>query len=87
LAANNYHRKHSLLCTIDPFTDTGIYGSLKLNNPWTVQPGLSGGHDVALWTPNDGKYACNYRHDYITYVAIYLSESTASIYRIKMTAA
>jgi hypothetical protein len=52
LAPNNYNMTHSLLYTIDPFTDTGIYGSLKLNKQWIVQLGLSGGHDVALWTPD-----------------------------------
>jgi hypothetical protein len=50
LAPNNYNMTHSLLYTIDPFTDTGIYASLKLNKQWMVQLGLSGGHDVALWT-------------------------------------
>jgi hypothetical protein len=50
LAPNNYNMTHSLLYTIDPFTDTGIYASLKLNKQWVVQLGLSGGHDVALWT-------------------------------------
>lgn len=52
LAPNNYNMTHSLLYTIDPFTDTGIIGSLKLNPQWIVQLGLSGGHDVALWTPD-----------------------------------
>lgn len=52
LAPNNYDMTHSLLYTIDPFTDTGIIGSLKLNKQWIVQLGLSGSHDVALWTPD-----------------------------------
>jgi Putative beta-barrel porin-2, OmpL-like. bbp2 len=50
LAPNNYNMTHSLLYTIDPFTDTGVYGTLKLSKQWIVQLGLSGGHDVALWT-------------------------------------
>jgi Putative beta-barrel porin-2, OmpL-like. bbp2 len=50
LAPNNYNMSHSLLYTIDPFTDTGIIGSLKLNSQWIVQAGLSAGHDVAPWT-------------------------------------
>jgi hypothetical protein len=50
LAPNNYNMTHSLLYTIDPFTDTGIYGTLKLNKQWIVQLGLSAGHDVAPWT-------------------------------------
>ncbi|MGB6833806.1 MAG: outer membrane beta-barrel protein [Candidatus Acidiferrum sp.] len=52
LAPNNYNMTHSLLYTIDPFTDTGMYGTLKLNKQWIVQLGISGSHDVALWTPD-----------------------------------
>ena len=50
LAPNNYNMTHSLLYTIDPFTDTGIIGTLKLNKQWIVQLGLSASHDVAPWT-------------------------------------
>jgi Putative beta-barrel porin-2, OmpL-like. bbp2 len=50
LAPNNYNMTHSLLYTIDPFTDTGIIGTLKINKQWIVQLGLSAGHDVAPWT-------------------------------------
>ncbi len=50
LAPNNYNMSHSLLYTIDPFTDTGIIASLKLNKQWMVQLGLSCSHDVACWT-------------------------------------
>ncbi|WP_084214155.1 outer membrane beta-barrel protein [Terriglobus sp. TAA 43] len=50
LAPNNYNMTHSLLYTIDPFTDTGIIGSLKLSKQWMVQLGLSAGHDVAPWS-------------------------------------
>jgi hypothetical protein len=63
LAPNNYNMTHSLLYTIDPFTDTGIYGSLKLNNQWMVQLGLSCSHDVACWTPDatpSGIFCLNY---------------------------
>jgi hypothetical protein len=51
---------HSLLYTIDPFPDTGIYGTLKLS---MLQLGLSGGHDVALWTKDatpSGIFCLNY---------------------------
>ena len=37
LAPNNYNMTHSLLYTIDPFTDTGIYSTLKLNKQWIIQ--------------------------------------------------
>jgi hypothetical protein len=50
LAPNNYNMTHSLLYTIDPFTDTGIYASLKLNAQWMIQAGISCSHDVACWT-------------------------------------
>ncbi|MGH9354254.1 MAG: outer membrane beta-barrel protein, partial [Terriglobia bacterium] len=43
LAPNNYTYSHSLLYTYDCYTQTGIVGTLKLNNNWTVQAGLSGG--------------------------------------------
>ena len=50
LAPNNYNMTHSLLYTIDPFTDTGILATLKLNRQWIVQLGVSAGHDVAPWS-------------------------------------
>jgi hypothetical protein len=65
LAPNNYNMTHSLLYTIDPFTDTGIYGSLKLNKQWMVQLGISGGHDVALWT-SDAKPSAIFCLNYST---------------------
>ncbi|HYK37233.1 MAG TPA: outer membrane beta-barrel protein [Alloacidobacterium sp.] len=52
LAPNNYMFTHSLLYTIDPFTDTGIMSTIKLNKRWLVQAGFSAGHDVAPWTPD-----------------------------------
>ena len=50
LSPNNYIFSHSLLYSIDPFTDTGILATIQLNDQWMVQAGLTGGHDVALWT-------------------------------------
>ena len=52
LAPNNYTFSHSLLYAIDPFTDTGLLATVKLNDQWLVQLGVTGGHDVALWTPD-----------------------------------
>jgi hypothetical protein len=40
------------LYSIDPFTDTGIIGTVKLNDRWLVQLGLTASHDVAPWTPD-----------------------------------
>jgi hypothetical protein len=50
LAPNNYNMTHSLLYTIDPFTDTGAIASLRLNKQWMIQLGVSCSHDVACWT-------------------------------------
>ena len=50
LAPNNYTYSHSLLYTIDPYTQTGIVASIKLSDHWLVQTGFSGGNDVAPWT-------------------------------------
>jgi putative OmpL-like beta-barrel porin-2/carboxypeptidase family protein len=52
LAPNNYVYTHSLLYAIDPFTDTGILATIKLNNSWLIQLGLTASHDVAPWTPD-----------------------------------
>jgi hypothetical protein len=52
LAPNNYTYSHSLLYTIDPYTQTGIVASTKLSDHWLLQLGLSDGNDVALWTPD-----------------------------------
>jgi hypothetical protein len=50
LAPNNYNMTHSLLYTIDPFTETGAIATLKLSKQWLVQAGVSAGHDVAPWS-------------------------------------
>ena len=50
LAPNNYVYTHSLLYSIDPFTDTGIIATVKLNDRWLLQLGLTASHDVAPWT-------------------------------------
>jgi hypothetical protein len=50
LAPNNYTYSHSLLYTIDPYTQTGIVASMKLSDHWLLQAGLSAGNDVAPWT-------------------------------------
>ena len=63
LAPNNYNMTHSLLYTIDPFTDTGIFGSLKLNKQWMIQLGVSAGHDDAPWSDDarpSGIFCLNY---------------------------
>jgi hypothetical protein len=52
LAPNNYTYSHSLLYTVDPYTQTGIVASIKMSDHWLVQLGISDGNDVALWTPD-----------------------------------
>jgi hypothetical protein len=49
LAPNNYTYSHSLLYTFDAYTQTGINATVKLDNHWLVQVGLSAGNDVAPW--------------------------------------
>lgn len=50
LAPNNYIFSHSLLYSVDPFTDTGALATIKLSNQWLIQLGITAGHDVAPWT-------------------------------------
>jgi hypothetical protein len=50
LTPNNYMFSHSLLYSVDPFTDTGVLATVQVNPQLVVQAGVSGGHDVALWT-------------------------------------
>jgi hypothetical protein len=50
LTPNNYIFSHSLLYAVDPFTDTGVLATIQANDRWVVQVGISGSHDVALWT-------------------------------------
>jgi hypothetical protein len=50
LTPNNYMFSHSLLYSVDPFTDTGVLATIQVNDQWLVQAGLSASHDVAIWT-------------------------------------
>ena len=49
LAPNNYIFSHSLLYSFDPFTQTGILTTVKINDRWLVQAGFSAGNDIAPW--------------------------------------
>jgi len=51
LAPDNYLWTHSLMFTVDNYTQTGIFGSLKLNKQWMVQAGIHAGDDIAPWSP------------------------------------
>jgi hypothetical protein len=50
LSPNNYVFSHSLLYSVDPFTDTGILATIKFSDQWLIQLGLTASHDVAPWT-------------------------------------
>ena len=54
LAPANYSYTHSLLFTTDPFTQTGILATVKLNNRWLIQAGVQASNDTAPWV-NDAK--------------------------------
>lgn len=55
LAPNNYTYSHSLLYTLDCYTQTGLIATLKLNNHWLLQSGVSPGCDTAPWNLTDAK--------------------------------
>lgn len=46
---NNYLATHSILYTIDPYTQMGVLTTTRLNAQWTVQLGINGGNDTAVW--------------------------------------
>jgi hypothetical protein len=50
LAPNNYTYSHSILYTYDCYTQVGANLTLKLDDHWTVQGGISPGCDTAPWT-------------------------------------
>ena len=54
LAPNNPMSTHSLLYSFDPYTQEGIFGTLKLNKQWTIQGGIANGNDVAIWQKDPG---------------------------------
>jgi hypothetical protein len=50
LAPNNYTYSHSILYTVDCYTQLGLNWTTKINDHWTVQAGISPGCDVMPWT-------------------------------------
>jgi hypothetical protein len=53
LAPNNLTYSHSLLYTVDPYTQTGIVSTTKLNKNWQIQTEISSGNDVAPWVKSE----------------------------------
>src|SRR5262245_45754899 len=46
---DNYMGTHSLLFTIDVYTETGVMTTVMLNKYWTVQAAIHAGADMAPW--------------------------------------
>lgn len=46
---NNYLLTHSILYTVDPYTQMGVMTTTRLSEQWTVQLGINGSNDVAVW--------------------------------------
>lgn len=46
---NNYLLTHSILYTVDAYTNVGVITTTKINDQWTVQLGVHGGDDSAPW--------------------------------------
>ena len=53
LAPNNLMSSHSLLYAFDPYTQWGLFSTLKVNKNWIVQLAVSAGNDVAPWETQD----------------------------------
>jgi Putative beta-barrel porin-2, OmpL-like. bbp2 len=53
LAPNNITYSHSLLYTVDPYTQHGVVATTKLSRNWSVQAELSTGNDVAPWVKSE----------------------------------
>ena len=51
LAPDNFLFTHSLMFTVDCYTQTGINAAIKLNNNWTILFGIHAGDDIAPWNP------------------------------------
>ena len=58
LAPNNYTYSHSILYTVDCYTQVGANLTTKIDDHWTVQIGVSPGCDTAPWT-TDAKLTGN----------------------------
>lgn len=54
LAPDNYSYSHSLLYTYDAYTQLGVLLTLKVDNHWLFQAGISSGNDIAFWVKGAG---------------------------------
>jgi Putative beta-barrel porin-2, OmpL-like. bbp2 len=64
LAPNNYTYSHSLLYTVDCYTQTGINATVKLNDHWLLQGGVSAGCETPPWNTHDAKPTLNLGFQY-----------------------
>ncbi len=55
LAPNNLMATHSLLYSFDDYCHEGIFTTTKINDQWTLQAGIDGGTDVAIWQKDPGR--------------------------------
>ena len=55
LAPDNAMYTHSLLYSVDPYTQMGIVATTKLSKNWTIQLGVNAGNDVAIWQADERK--------------------------------
>jgi hypothetical protein len=62
LAPNNYTYSHSILYTYDCYTQLGANATVKLNDHWTVQGGVSPGCDTMPWTTDAKGHRQHLRH-------------------------
>jgi Putative beta-barrel porin-2, OmpL-like. bbp2 len=58
LAPNNYSYSHSILYTYDCYTMVGANLTVRIDDHWTIQGGISPGCDTAPWT-HDAKLTGN----------------------------
>ena len=64
LAPNNYTYSHSLLYTVDCYTQTGVNATVKLNDHWLLQGGISAGCETPPWNTHDAKPTLNLGFQY-----------------------
>lgn len=50
LAPQNYLVTHSIMFSLDTYTQTGINSAIKFDDTWTLLLGIHSGSDVAPWT-------------------------------------
>lgn len=48
----NYLMTHSILYTVDPYTQMGVMTTTRLSPQWTFQIGVNAGNDTAPWNPS-----------------------------------